>query len=78
MEKKGPSTPSKPQRKPRVQLDDDDDSEYEAPTVAPEDDFMDIGKIIPGSSPFIFLFFCSASPSTSVTLALKIPYDCNR
>ncbi|KAF9340478.1 DNA mismatch repair protein msh6 [Linnemannia elongata] len=42
VEKKGPSTPSKPQRKPRVQLDDDDDSEYEAPTVAPEDDFMDI------------------------------------
>lgn len=46
MEKKGPSTPSKPQRKSRVQLDDDDDSEYEAPAVAPEDDFMDIGKII--------------------------------
>lgn len=46
MEKKGPSTPSKPQRKSRVQLDDDDDSEYEAPAVAPEDDFMDIGKTI--------------------------------
>ncbi|KAG0220391.1 DNA mismatch repair protein msh6 [Mortierella sp. NVP41] len=44
--KKDPSTPSKPQRKSRIQLDDDDDSEYEAPAVAPEDDFMEIDEAL--------------------------------